>query len=123
MYKIINIVLILIVLLYFGTSCAEMNHNKENLPEQKKRFKHELSYYTGRPLDELLNESNYSLVQYIYEDEPVGKLVSVILVFSDGYELRATFGSLKYVKIFSESRKWDFSLVRKEIIYKYSVPN
>ncbi len=119
----IKLLLVLVFIITTQISCSEFNTSNKSPSETTGMFNHELSHYEGKALNELLSDSKVDLLRYVCEDEPVGKLRSVILIFENNVKIRAHFNSFQYVKQFSEKRDWDFSLLKKETVSKYSIAN
>jgi hypothetical protein len=86
------------------------------MPDSSSMFKHELSFYNGKPLGVLMNEADVKLVRHTYSTEPPGRLSSVYLVFENKVTIRVSFSSFKYVSPLNLNEDWDFELLKKEIV-------
>jgi len=75
--------------------------------------------YIGNSLAEYLsNELLKKYTNWLPVDHPPGKLQAIILSYSEEVWVELIFTDILYQKKFSEKRKWDFSLLKKEKIYK-----
>ena len=75
--------------------------------------------YIGKTLAEYLsNEFLKKHKEWLPLGEPPGKLQAIILSYSEKVWVEIIFTDILYQKQFSVKGKWDFSLLKKEKIYK-----
>ena len=115
--------LFLISLFLINSACFSQTEKKLFIKSDSlliERIKNENpNSYIGKTLAEYLtNEFLKNWIRWQPLHEPPGRLQAITLYYSEKVRVRIIFTNIEYQKQFSEKLKWDFSLVKKEKIYK-----